>query len=387
MPEPLKAMSSFDAGLYIHIPFCLSKCSYCSFNSYPLSGQNIKGYVAALFRQMEVMAEHPWCRNQNFSSLYIGGGTPTALDNKDLVAIIEKSLCLYHFTADPEITVETNPNTVDRQTLSTLYQAGVNRLSIGVQSFSDRLLQEIGRSHSSKEALRAIEYARQVGFSNINIDLIYGLPTQTLDDWKESLEKAVSLGLQHLSMYELMVEANTPLATMVAENRAILPTEDDVADMEEITARMISPDFQRYEISNFARNGCVCRHNILYWQNRSYLGLGAGAVSGLRGLRICNIANPELFAQMVNNNELPIASIEYLCWQACFRETIIMGLRMMDGVRMADLKERFDLTPDEYYGEKLTELKARNLLEVRDGCLRLTPAALPVANQVLAQLV
>jgi oxygen-independent coproporphyrinogen III oxidase len=387
MPEPFESMSSLGTGLYIHIPFCLSKCSYCSFNSYPLSGQNLEAYVAALFRQMEVMAGHPWCCDQIFSSLYIGGGTPTALDSKDLVAIIEKSLCSYRFTADPEITVETNPNTVDKEILSTLYQVGVNRLSIGVQSFSDRLLQEIGRSHSAEEALRAIEYARQGGFSNINIDLIYGLPTQTLDDWKESLETVESLAPQHLSMYELMVEANTPLAAKVAENTAILPTEDEVADMEEITARMISPDFQRYEISNFARKGCACRHNILYWQNGSYLGLGAGAVSGLRGLRICNIANPFLFAQVVNNNELPIASIEYLCGQARFRETVIMGLRMMDGVPVANLKERFGLTLDEYYEEKLTELKARNLLEIRDGCLRLTPAAFPVANQVLAELV
>jgi len=380
-------MSSIGAGLYIHIPFCLSKCSYCSFNSYPLSGQNLEGYVAALFRQIEVMAKHSWCCNQTFSSLYIGGGTPTALDNRDLVAIIEKSLCSYHFVSDPEITVETNPNTVDKETLSMLYRAGVNRLSIGVQSFSDRLLKEIGRSHSSEEALLAIEYARLSGFSNINIDLIYGLPTQTSDDWKESLETALSLGPQHLSMYELMVEVETPLATKVAENRAILPTEDEMADMEEITVRMISPDFQRYEISNFAQKGYACRHNTLYWQNRSYLGLGAGAVSGLMGHRICNIANPALFAQMVNNNVLPIASIEYLCRQTCFRETVIMGLRMMNGIRMADLKERFGLTPDEYYGEKVTELKTRNLLETRNGRLRLTPAALPVANQVLAELV
>ncbi|NOR10026.1 MAG: radical SAM family heme chaperone HemW [Desulfovibrionaceae bacterium] len=387
MPESSETMSPSGAGLYIHIPFCLSKCSYCSFNSYPLAGQNPEGYVAALFKQMEVMAEHPWCRNQTFCSLYIGGGTPTALKNKDLVAIIEKCLHSYHFVSDPEITVETNPNTVDTETLSTLYLAGVNRLSIGVQSFSDRLLQEIDRSHSSEEALRAIEYARQGGFSNINIDLIYGLPTQTLDDWKESLKTAVSLGLQHVSIYELMVEENTPLAGKVAENSTLLPTEEEVADMEEITAEMVSSDFQRYEISNFCRKGFACRHNILYWQNRSYLGLGAGAVSGLRGLRICNIADPALYAQTVNNNELPIASIECLCRKARFRETVIMGLRMVSGISIAELKERFDLTPEEYYGETLLELMGQNLLETHEGSLRLTSTAFPVANQVLADLV
>lgn len=380
-------MSSSDSGLYIHIPFCLSKCSYCSFNSYPLSGQNIEGYVAALSQQIEVMADHPWCRKQIFSSLYIGGGTPTALQDKDLVAVIEKCLHSYHFVSNPEITVETNPNTVEKETLSALHQAGVNRLSIGVQSFSDRLLREIGRSHSSEEALRAIEYARQGGFSNINIDLIYGLPTQTLDDWQDSLQTTVSLGLQHLSMYELMVEDKTLLAEKVAEKKTLLPSEEEVADMEEITAEIISPGFQRYEISNFARKGFECRHNIFYWQNRSYLGLGAGAVSGLRGLRIHNISDPALFSQMMKNNERPIASIEHLCRQASFRETVIMGLRMVSGVNTCELKKQFGLTPKEYYGKSLTMLLDRDLLELQGDCLRLTSTAFPVANQVLSQLV
>ena len=380
-------MSSSGAGLYIHIPFCLSKCSYCSFNSYPLMGQDVDSYVEALLRQLVVMAEHPWCRDQTFHSLYIGGGTPTVLGAETLVALIGEALHRYRFISRPEITVESNPNTADSQTLLALRQAGVNRLSIGVQSFDDALLQTIGRSHSALEAQRAIEKAGQAGFSNINIDLIYGLPGQTTEHWRQSLAAAVSMGIQHVSLYELMVEEKTPLAIQVAEKKAVLPTEDELADMEVMTAEMISPDFQQYEISNFARKGFECRHNIHYWRNRSYLGLGAGSVSGLHGLRVCNENDPGRFAKMVKKNEQPISSVEFLCRSSRFRETIIMGLRMLRGVRIAEMKERFGLTPDEYYGEKLTELVNRNLLETRNGFLRLTPVALPVANQVLAQLV
>lgn len=380
-------MTSSGASLYIHIPFCLSKCSYCSFNSYPLAGQDVDSYVDTLSQQLAVMADHPWSRDLTFYSLYIGGGTPTVLGYKVLVAIIEEAQRRYRFISKPEITVETNPNTTDKESLIALRQAGVNRLSIGVQSFSDTLLQRIGRSHTAEEAIWAIANAGQAGFANISIDLIYGLPGQEPEDWRQSLATAVSMGTQHLSMYELMVEERTPLAAKIAENRAILPTEDALADMELITTEMVSSDFRQYEISNFAREGFESRHNMHYWHNRSYLGLGAGAVSGLNGLRICNESDPVRFSGMVKNKRQPIASIEYLCRPARFRETIIMGLRMRDGIRIAELKERFGLTPDEYYGEKLTELENRSLLETRDGCLRLTPTARPVANQVLAELV
>jgi oxygen-independent coproporphyrinogen-3 oxidase len=276
---------------------------------------------------------------------------------------------------------------VDAGTFKTLQSAGVNRLSIGVQSFSDRLLNTIGRSHSADEAHNAIKLASETGFTNINIDLIYGLPGQSLPDWRQSLERALSTETAHISIYELMVEENTPMAQMVVKNSSILPTEDAMADMEEVTEELLSKVFRRYEISNFARPGCECRHNIHYWRNGSYLGVGAGAVSSLRGVRVCNAAEPRLFCMMVEQNELPIVSMESLCRHARFRESVIMGLRMIDGVNVSELESRFGITPEEYYGKELTELIDTNLLEREDGRLKLTTRALPVANQVLAKLV
>ncbi|MBU0483908.1 MAG: radical SAM family heme chaperone HemW [Proteobacteria bacterium] len=377
-----------QAGIYIHIPYCRSKCDYCSFNSLAVHGHDLNAYLAALTRQAERMANYHWTREQSFSTLFIGGGTPTILGGKPLAGLIKKILELFNFCPEPEITVETNPNTIAADTLPRLKEAGVNRLSIGIQSFSDQILKEISRTHTGAEGQQAVELARQAGFDNINLDLIYGLPAQDLCAMESSLATAMDLAPQHLSIYELMLEEGTPLADRAKQNRLQLPSEDEIADMELMIAEKTSVHgFARYEISNFAKNNMRCTHNINYWKNGPYLGLGAGAIAGIAGMRIANISDPTIYIKAVNAGEEPFSWAEYLTPAARFRETVIMGLRMMEGISITGLQKRFDIDLFNYYGDILDILRKKDLIIIEDDNLRLTTNGLPLANQVLRELV
>jgi len=381
-------LTSVVAGLYIHIPFCVSKCPYCSFASRPLAGQDPTGYLAAILAQARAMANHPWTRKVRFASLYVGGGTPTVYPGADLARLIESCLELLPFTAAPEISVEANPNTVTLEKLQTLRRAGVNRLSIGVQSFSDRLLTAIGRAHTAKEAHAALDLARATGFPNLNLDLIYGLPGQTLADWQTSLATAMAIGPEHLSLYELMVESDTPFGDLQRAGKLALPAEDEtVAMAEAICAPLMAGGYARYEIANYSRPGYQCTQNLIYWHNDSYLGLGAGAVSSFSGLRIKTVEDPALFIKLLQAGGTPFLEAEGLPLEASFRETVIMGLRLVKGVAVRDLEQRFGLTPRAYYGAVLRKLEDQGLIEEVAGQLRLTRKGLPIANQALARLV
>jgi oxygen-independent coproporphyrinogen-3 oxidase len=377
-----------QAGIYLHIPFCKTKCLYCSFNSHAGRDAEIAGYLQALNSHIRRMASHPWCRKHTFFSLYIGGGTPTICDASLLGQLIRNCLTDFPFCRDPEITVETNPNTLSSAKLQAMSEAGVNRLSIGVQSFSPSQLERLGRSHTVQDAYLAFAMARNAGFGNINLDLMYGLPGQTAKEWRQTLEAALSLAPEHFSLYELMVEEKTPLAALVAGGQYQLPTEDQVADMEAVTTGLLScRGYKRYEISNYAKPGFICRHNINYWQNRSWLALGAGAVGSLSGMKVTNVADPMAYTRRINSNQEPVSEIECLSRPAHFRETVIMGLRMLEGISIQDMEERFHLSPLDYYGKTLQTLLAQGLVVLDSGFLRLSDSALPVANQVLAQLV
>ncbi len=379
----------FDqTGIYLHIPFCRTKCLYCSFNSYAGREDEIYAYLQALEQQIKRMAAHPWSQGRTFFSLYIGGGTPTICNPRLLGKLIVKCLAAFPFCVDPEITVESNPNTLSSVQLQTLLESGVNRLSIGVQSFASQELKLLGRSHTSKEACQAFFMARNAGFTNINLDLMYGLPRQTVNTWRQSLETAVELAPEHLSLYELMVEDGTPLASLVKNKECVLPHEDLVADMENITAEILQKNgYCRYEISNYARPGSICRHNINYWQNGSWLGFGAGAVGSLSGMKVTNIHDSRIYTKRINCRLEPFSEIECLSRQAHFRETVIMGLRMLQGISLEEMENRFRINPVLYYGRTLQKLIDRKLLVLENGFMRLSDSALPLANQVLLQLV
>jgi len=381
------------AGIYVHIPFCLSKCPYCSFVSYPdMSGESKNSYMEALTRQAQEMASHPWTRARKFHSLFIGGGTPSAVDPEKLSAFITACLAAYDFSAapnrGPEVTLETNPNSITAEMLERFRRTGVNRLSIGMQSFSDAMLKKIGRQHTAEDGLKAFACARRAGFTNINLDLMYGLPGQDIGTWERSLQQAAALAPEHLSVYELTIEPDTPFAELVSQGRLDLPHEDLTLAMFEGALEILAGNgYKQYEISNYARAGFACIHNINYWENGSYLGLGGGAVSCFSGVRIKSQETPVLFTQMINGGRMPFTEAEFLPREARFRETVIMGLRMTGGVSISRLEKRFGLTPQTYYGETLHKLKGQELLEETADRLRLTRKGLLLANRVMAQLV
>ncbi|MCX5865164.1 MAG: radical SAM family heme chaperone HemW [Deltaproteobacteria bacterium] len=374
-------------GLYLHIPFCKSRCAYCSFNSYACQSPPA-AYLAALASQIRHWAGQQWCRERTFATLFIGGGTPTIYDGSELADLVRLCLTSFTFAEDAEITVEANPNTVSEQALSALRRAGINRLSLGVQAFSDRLLAGLGRSHTVAEVCTAIGAARRAGFTNINLDMMYGLPGQSAPDWQDSLDQALAHAPEHLACYELTIEEGTPFARLVDKGELVLPDEEEALAMAERThAFLAQAGLQRYEISNYAVLGRECRHNLNYWRNGAYLGLGAGAVSCLSGFRFSTVAEPEVFVGLVEAGELPLAEGECLPLAARFRESVVMGLRMLQGVSFDRLQRQFGLTPPGYYGKMLEDLQQQGLVAVGKDSLRLTETGLPVANQVLARLV
>ncbi|MEA2084379.1 MAG: radical SAM family heme chaperone HemW [Thermodesulfobacteriota bacterium] len=385
---PLPDCEDKTTSLYVHIPFCRTKCDYCSFVSFPVGNGNINEYMEALLKQAEIISRHPWVLERKFKSLFVGGGTPTIYDNDSLARLIEHCLHLFRFDSKPEITVETNPNTVTLEKLITLTAAGVNRLSIGIQSFSDRLLKLLGRSHSAADGLNSVKSARIAGFTNISLDLMYGLPGQTITDWKETLETAATISPEHLSIYELTIEEGTGFAQRADKGELILPDEDRVIEMDDLTLNVTEKTgYQRYEISNFAKPGRKCTHNINYWENRNYVGLGAAAFSCFSGVRVQNITDPSEFTRLIKKKMPPFLKAESLPNEARFRETVIMGLRMLSGVSITMLEQRFDLTPRTYYGEILQKLISNNLIMISANHMKLTEKGLRLANQVMAQLV
>ena len=381
------------AGIYAHIPFCQAKCPYCSFVSYPGMSEDIRGsYIRALIIQAQEMARHPWSRARKFHSLFIGGGTPSAADPENLAAFVATCLKDYDFNLkpdeEPEVTLEANPNSINPEMLARFRQAGVNRLSLGQQSFSDVMLNNIGRKHTAQEGINAFVSARAAGFVNINLDLMYGLPGQDVADWEKSLQQAVSLAPEHLSVYELTIEPGTPFAALSSQGKLDLPHEEETLAMIAQAREILAVNgYWQYEISNYARKGFACIHNINYWENGSYLGLGGGAVSSFSGVRIKSTENPVQYTGMIDNGSLPFKEAEFLPLNARFRETVIMGLRMTGGVLLARLEKQFGVTPQVYYGETLARLMGLELLEEAAGRLRLTPKGLLLANRVMEELV
>ena len=377
-------------ALYLHIPFCLSKCFYCSFNSCAAS-ENIYGpYVTALLSELRHLAEINDKENPNpgLETLFIGGGTPTCLPCDLLQEVIRSSLDLFDAVPGAEISVEANPGTVDARYLEVLLEAGVNRLSLGVQSFDKRQLKLIGRIHNEQEACLAIEAAQTAGFHNINLDLMSGLPGQSSASWQNSLQKALSFQPEHLSLYQLTIEPDTPFYSLIESNTLCLPTEDEIIEMDEITRRLCnSHGLHLYETSNYAVQGKECRHNINYWLNNDYLAAGASAVSCLQGVRERRIADPLEYIRRINQKKSVVIDRECLSREASFRETVIMGLRMVQGVSRKTLHERYALDLEEYYGAVLKKLLAQGLLELTETHLRITEKGWPLSNQIMADLV
>jgi len=371
-------------ALYIHIPFCRAKCAYCDFTSYAGLDALHDDYITALVREMEL------AEPLSIRTVYIGGGTPTVLPLSHFVTILAAIKHRFDTRATAEITVEANPGTVTREKLSGLRALGVNRLNLGVQSLVEGELRLLGRIHSAPEAIDAFRAARQAGFDNLSLDLIYGLPGQSLASWRASLEGALALQPDHLSLYALTVEEGTPLAASIARGQLPSPDPDLAADMYELAQDLLSAaGFLHYEISNWATSPArVCRHNLTYWRNEPYLGLGAGAHSWLGQQRRSNLDAPQAYMEQVRAGRHPVAAAEAIDLETEMGETMMLGLRLLhEGVEFQQFRARFGLDLRARYAAELRELAQLGLIDLGDERVTLSPRGRLLGNQVFLRFV
>lgn len=374
------------SALYLHIPFCLSKCPYCSFVSSPDLSEYMPRYVQALKKELAGIAGAGVDRA--LTTIFFGGGTPTVLKCELLLDLLAFCHDLLPIADAVEISVEANPGTVDRDCLERLRRAGVNRISFGIQSLIDRELKELGRRYSGKEAKRVVEEARGAGFDNISADLMYGIPGQSLQNWRQSLEQILSLQPEHLSCYQLSIDEGTPFGRLYAAGKLQLADEEEIDGMDQLTVELCrAAGLNQYEIANFAVPGRECRHNINYWRNGGYFAAGAGAVSCVEGRRARREADPRIYCRRIEETGMAIVESEFLEKEASFRESVVMGLRMNEGVSRRALLYRYNLDITDYYGSTLAQLQENGLVELTPTHLRLSARGRRIANTVMAELV
>lgn len=380
-------MNQKELELYIHIPFCVKKCSYCDFLSAPATEQTKEAYMAALFA--EIVGRAKDYKERIVTSVFIGGGTPSLLSGDSIKQLMEHIREGFRLAPDAEITMEVNPGTVTAEKLTAFYAAGINRLSIGMQSAQEQELKILGRIHDFDGFCQVYREAVEAGFTNINVDVMSGLPGQTLASYKDTLEKVLRLEPmpQHISAYSLIVEEGTPFAAMADRGELPLPEEDTERAMYEETIEVLAGyGFHRYEISNYALDGYECRHNVGYWIRRDYLGFGIGAASLIGNVRFQN--GRDLNAYLAH----PLACREEqqsLTTQEQMEETMFLGLRLIRGVSYPEFARCYGQTLEEVYGEVISRNVADGLLTVREDetgrRLMLTGRGLDVSNYVMAQ--
>ena len=384
-------MNKKELELYIHIPFCVKKCSYCDFLSAPATEQTREAYMAALFAEIGGRAKE--YRDRIVTSLFIGGGTPSLLSGEQILQLMERIRGQFVLAEDAEITMEVNPGTATAQKLREFYGAGINRLSIGMQSAQAQELKTLGRIHDFEGFCQVYREAVAAGFTNINVDVMSGLPGQTLASYKDTLEKVLHLEPmpQHISAYSLIVEEGTPFADMTERGQLPLPEEDTERAMYEETIEVLEKyGFHRYEISNYARPGYECRHNVGYWVRRDYLGFGIGAASLIDNVRFQN--GRDLTAYLAHPLDCREEE-QSLTTQEQMEETLFLGLRLTKGVSYDAFARQYGSSLQEVYGEVIAHNMADGLLQVTEGeengksrrFLALTKRGLDLSNYVMAQ--
>lgn len=377
------------AGLYLHIPFCEHKCIYCDFYSI----ENLRGidaFLDALGREIGMYAEY--ATGESFGTIYFGGGTPSLLSPSQLGRILSQLHSNYSIASDAEITVETNPGTVDAQKLREYRALGFNRLSVGIQSFHEDELSFLTRIHSAREAKECVRAAHHVGFDNVSLDLIFALPNQTIERWQSNLYQAVELEPQHISAYSLIVERGTPLARMVAAKQVSpVPVEKDALMYERTMEFFATEGHEHYEVSNYARPGYRSRHNSNYWNHTNYLGFGPSAHSFWTSMetresrRWWNIANLSTYIEKLSRGVTPVAGDEILTGQQLLEEAIMLGLRS-DGIDFQHLREQFGVDFLESLHSLLDQLFERELAVVKGGKLRLTDRGFLICDEVCERI-
>jgi oxygen-independent coproporphyrinogen-3 oxidase len=389
-------MSREPLSIYVHVPFCTLKCAYCDFNSYAGLEELVVPYVDALVSEMGLWAG--LAAGRPTPTAFFGGGTPSLLPIEQVERLMAALRDRFALAPDAEVTLEANPGTVDEPYLRRLLAAGVNRF--GVQSFHDDELATLDRIHTAAEAEAAYEAARRAGFRRVNLDLIYGLPEQSMERWQATLERAIALAPEHMSLYALTVEEGTKLAYDIDHGRAPEPDGDAQAAMYEWSQqRMAAAGYGQYEISNWCRPGEECRHNLVYWRNGDWLGLGAGAHGHLDGTRFANVYSPKRYVELVGESRpasgrlaealasmAQVTLVEAPTPELARADTLIMGLRLNEGVSLAEFRSRFGDDADEPYAGTFAEMAELGLLERANGRVRLTERGRLLANEVFTRL-
>ena len=349
-----------ELSLYIHIPFCVRKCGYCDFLSAPADEKARDRYVQALLMEIE-RYRGTETADRKIKTLYIGGGTPSILSVNQLDCIIQKIKCTFNFCDDIEASMEMNPGTVSKEKCRALYQMGINRLSIGLQSTNDMELKTLGRIHSYEDFLNTYTWCREAGFQNINVDLMAALPYQTVESYTTGLRKIIRLAPEHISAYSLILEEGTPFYQKYNSGCYPLPDEEQERLMYRKTEQILAQaGYERYEISNYAKKGYACRHNLVYWQGRDYLGLGLGSSSYMDGVRFHNTTDFETYV----NQGAYVEDREVLSVQAKMEEFMFLGLRVMAGVSGTEFEKRFGKTMEDVYGDVLRKHEEEGLLQI-----------------------
>lgn len=387
--EPIQQLLE-TASLYLHIPFCHTRCHYCDFNTYAGLLPLREPYVRALLHEITLMGEFaqvPDGKPRRSRTLFFGGGTPSLLSVKQITRLLDACRASFVVDEGAEITLEANPGTLTETQLVGLREAGINRLSMGAQSFDAELLKTLGRIHSPQEITQAVHYARTAGFTSINLDFMFGLPGQTMQHWRETLDHALDLHPEHLSLYSLIIEEGTPFYTWVDEGRITPGDEDLCADMYEYAdERLQAAGYQNYEISNWSLPGHQSRHNQTYWHNLPYLGMGAGAYSFFGQRRFSNERDPQVYIRELKAGQRPEAESETVESTQEMSETAFLTLRTAQGLHLPTFEQRFAKPFTAFVGGRLHLVEEAGLLEYDGEWLRMSKRGRLLGNEVFMRL-
>lgn len=378
-----------DMGLYVHIPFCKQKCMYCDFPAYQNLQDYYETYVYALVQEIDLwVTEHPESKSRPIDTIYFGGGTPTELSIQQLKMILDKIKSTFTITDDCHMTIESNPGEVDLQYLTKLVKLGFNRISFGVQTFDDKALTMLHRSHNGEKAKQAVYDAKEAGFTDINIDLIYGLPRQTLEDIQRNLNIVKDLPINHISTYGLQVEIGTYLYHLVQKNLISIPSDSiDESMYDTMMAGLKELGFERYEISNFAKGNSYSRHNLKYWHYIDYLGFGAGAHSFYDGVRRSNNRNVMPYIQSVDRYIMPTIDTETITVERSQEDFCFLALRTKWGLDEQKFENRFGVSVHDLFGTTIKDLASKSLIEYQNGSYHLTAEGAKHGNYVFSQFI
>ena len=374
-------MQKKPTSAYVHIPFCTQICYYCDFSKVFIKNQPVDSYLEHLLQEF-----HSY-DIQKLRTLYIGGGTPTALSAPQLETLLDGLTKNLDLSVLEELTIEANPGDLDADKIAVLKNSAVNRVSLGVQTFDDKMLKKIGRSHLEKDIYENIDRLKLAGFDNISIDLIYALPGQTMDQVKDNVEKAITLDIPHMSLYSLILENHTVFMNRMRRGKLPLPKEELEAEMfEYIIEELERSGFEHYEISNFSKPGFESRHNLMYWDNAEYYGIGAGASGYVDGVRYKNHGPIRHYLKAVEEGSARINE-EHLSQREQMEEEMFLGLRKKSGVSMARFEEKFERSFQELYGDIVKDLIQQGLMQVEGDCVRMTKRGLFLGDTVAERFI